>query len=287
MKTSEIEEAMRRDFDADAKMLSIGPAGENAAPLGLHLHRPVPQGRPRRSRRPHGAARTSRPSPSAAPAPSRVGDAKAFLADLYRIHSDFVLTEDNLWANEEGTPILAPDHERRRRHPHAQLVGGHLRRHREHQLRGLPEDPHQEPRLLPVRHRLPPVPRGRRRRRRGPGVRDHRPLRRQLRHRRHRRAHEVQRSSATSGASTPSPPARVVGLAMDLTEKGIHDFGLRFGEVEGYVKAARAHRQARGHRRRAGAGRPRPGRQVRPSRAGHGGQEPGAAGLRPARRRSA
>ena len=28
----------------------------------------------------------------------------------------------------------------------------------------------------------------------------------------------------------------VVGLAMDLTEKGIHDFGVRFGDVEGYVK---------------------------------------------------
>ena len=29
----------------------------------------------------------------------------------------------------------------------------------------------------------------------------------------------------------------VVGLAMDLTEKGIKDFGLRFGETEGYLKA--------------------------------------------------
>ena len=29
LKTSEIEEAMREDFDADAKTLSIGPAGEN------------------------------------------------------------------------------------------------------------------------------------------------------------------------------------------------------------------------------------------------------------------
>jgi aldehyde:ferredoxin oxidoreductase len=29
----------------------------------------------------------------------------------------------------------------------------------------------------------------------------------------------------------------VVGLAMDMTEKGIKDFGLHFGEVEGYVEA--------------------------------------------------
>ncbi|MEW6264341.1 MAG: aldehyde ferredoxin oxidoreductase family protein [Thermodesulfobacteriota bacterium] len=29
----------------------------------------------------------------------------------------------------------------------------------------------------------------------------------------------------------------VIGLAMDLTEKGIHDFGLRFGQVESYLQA--------------------------------------------------
>ena len=28
----------------------------------------------------------------------------------------------------------------------------------------------------------------------------------------------------------------VLGLAMDITEKGIHDFGLRFGDVEAYLK---------------------------------------------------
>ena len=36
-----------------------------------------------------------------------VGDARDFLADLFKMHTDYVLTEDNLWANEEGTPILA------------------------------------------------------------------------------------------------------------------------------------------------------------------------------------
>ena len=71
---------------------------------------------------------------------------------------------------------------------------------------------------------------------------------------------------------------------MDLTEKGIKDFGLRFGEVEGYLEAPALIAPARGHRRRAGAGRARAGRQVRRARAGHGGQEPGAARLRPARR---
>ena len=32
MKTSEIEAALRADFDGDAKVLSIGPAGENKVP---------------------------------------------------------------------------------------------------------------------------------------------------------------------------------------------------------------------------------------------------------------
>ena len=36
----------------------------------------------------------------------------------------------------------------------------------------------------------------------------------------------------------------VVGLAMDLTEKGIADFGLRFGEAEGYRGGAGSHRPA-------------------------------------------
>ena len=36
----------------------------------------------------------------------KVGDARAFLADIARIHNEHVLTDFNLWANEEGTPIL-------------------------------------------------------------------------------------------------------------------------------------------------------------------------------------
>ena len=35
-----------------------------------------------------------------------VGDAKAFLDLLYKIHTDYVLTDDNMWAHEEGTPTL-------------------------------------------------------------------------------------------------------------------------------------------------------------------------------------
>ena len=46
----------------------------------------------------------------------------------------------------------------------------------------------------------------------------------------------------------------VVGLAMDLTEKGIADLGLRFGEVEGYLAAPALIAQRAGDRRRAGSG---------------------------------
>ena len=49
-------------------------------------------------------ARTSRRSPIRGTGTVSVGDAKAFLADMRRMHAEYVLTDDNLWANEEGTP---------------------------------------------------------------------------------------------------------------------------------------------------------------------------------------
>ena len=57
-----------------------------------------------------------------------VGDAKAFLADMYRIHDEYVLTEDNLWANEEGTPILAQIMNDAGVIPTRNWSSGHLRR---------------------------------------------------------------------------------------------------------------------------------------------------------------
>ncbi len=67
MKTSEIEQALRDDFDPEAKTLSIGPAGETPTP--------GPACRPTSITRPAGAVtaplwapRTSRRSPCAVPA---------------------------------------------------------------------------------------------------------------------------------------------------------------------------------------------------------------------------
>ena len=106
MLTSEIEAALRQDFDADAKTLSIGPGGEKQilwACLSTDQYHKAGRGG-------HGALWGRKNLKAIAVRGTgtvTVGDAKAFLDDMYRIHSDYVLTEDNLWANEEGTPVLA------------------------------------------------------------------------------------------------------------------------------------------------------------------------------------
>jgi aldehyde:ferredoxin oxidoreductase len=106
MKTSDIEAALRADFDSDAKVLSIGPGGEHEVPWACistdQYHKAGRGGHGALMGRKNLKALAIRGSGSVS-----VGDAKAFLADLYRIHTDYVLTEDNLWANEEGTPVLA------------------------------------------------------------------------------------------------------------------------------------------------------------------------------------
>ncbi len=196
MKTSEIEQALRDDFDPDAKVLSIGPAGEKKLPWACvstdQYHKAGRGG--------HGALMGDKNLKAIAIRGTgrvSVGDAKEFLADVWRMHDEYVLTDDNYWVHEEGTPILVD------------LVNGAgalpTRNWSEGEFEGagsinsevVPEDPPQEARLLPVLHRVPQLPRGGAGRRDGAGggsrVRDHRPLRRQLRHRRHRRARQVQR----------------------------------------------------------------------------------------------
>ena len=188
MKTSEIEAALRDDFDTDAKVLSIGPAGENAHPLGLPLA-------PTSTTRPGGAAT----------APSWAQEPQGHRRPRHRLGArwatpgrssptcaastrEYVLTEDNLWANEEGTPVLVDAHERRRRHAHPQLVG---RARFDGAGRASTPRPSRRSRVknracyqcaIACRqfHEVGGVDG------RGSGVRDHRPLRRQLRHRRHR-----------------------------------------------------------------------------------------------------
>ncbi len=105
MKTSAVEEAMRKDVDPDAKTLSIGPAGEAKIPWACistdQYHKAGRGG--------HGALMGDKNlkavvvrGTGAVP----VGDAKAFLDLIYKMHEEYILTEDNLWAHEEGTPVL-------------------------------------------------------------------------------------------------------------------------------------------------------------------------------------
>ncbi|MBN1321180.1 MAG: aldehyde ferredoxin oxidoreductase family protein [Thermoleophilia bacterium] len=105
LKTSEIEEALRADLDENAKVLSIGPAGENLVPwacLSTDQYHKAGRGG-------HGALFGSKNLKAVAirgTGSVRVGDARAFQADIERINREHVLTDFNLWANEEGTPIL-------------------------------------------------------------------------------------------------------------------------------------------------------------------------------------
>ena len=161
-------------------------------PLGLSEHRPVSTRPAGAGTAPCSAPRTSRPSPSAAPARSQVGDARAFLADMARIHKEHVLTDFNLWANEEGTPILVDPVNGAGALPTRNWSAGELRGRGRHQLGGLPEGQGGQPGLLPMRPRLPPGARGRWGEERRTGVRDHRPLRRELRGGRSRGADALQ-----------------------------------------------------------------------------------------------
>ncbi len=235
LKTSAIEEAMRRDFDADAKTLSIGPAGENElvwACLSTDQYHKAGRGG-------HGAlfgrkklkAVVVRGTGSVS-----VGDAKAFLADMYRIHTEYVLTEDNLWANEEGTPVLGQIMSDAGVIPTRNWSTGTFDK-----MEGINSDA-----FIKIRtknracyqcaigcrqfHEVDGIAGE------GPeyetiaicgancGIGDIAALSKF-----NQECDELGLDTISSGA--------VVALAMDLTEKGIKDFGLRFGEVEGYLKA--------------------------------------------------
>ncbi len=239
MKTSAVEEAMRQDVDPDAKTLSIGPAGEKKIPWACistdQYHKAGRGG--------HGALMGDKNLKAVVVRGTGsvpVGDAKAFLDLMYRMHTEYILTEDNLWAHEEGTPVLvdvingggafptrnwsagvfegtdkinSESFQKIRtkkracyqcaigcRNFHATTFGGE-------EVRG--EGPEYETIALCGANC---------------GIADIDALMKF-----NELCDELGLDTISSGA--------VVGLAMDLTEKGIKDFGLRFGEVDGYVKA--------------------------------------------------
>ncbi len=239
MKTSAVEEAMREDVDPDAKTLSIGPAGEAKIPWACistdQYHKAGRGG--------HGALMGDKNLKAVVVRGTGsvpVGDAKAFLDLIYKMHEEYILTEDNLWAHEEGTPVLvdlvdgagafptrnwsagsfegtakinSESFQKIRtkkracyqcaigcRNFHATTFGGE-------EVRG--EGPEYETIALCGANC---------------GIDDIDALMKF-----NELCDELGLDTISSGA--------VVGLAMDMTEKGIKDFGLRFGEVEGYIKA--------------------------------------------------
>ena len=239
MKTSEIEEAMREDLDPDAKTLSIGPAGEQRLPWACistdQYHKAGRGGHGALMGKKNLKAVVVRGTGSVS-----VGDAKAFLADMYRIHHEFVLTEDNLWAHEEGTPILVDPVNGAGAMPTKNWSAGSFEG-----TKNLNSESFQKIRVkkracyqcaIACRNFHSTTFAGKEVCGEGPeyetialcgancGIDDINALM------------EFNAECDEWGLDTISSGS-VLGLAMDLTEKGIHDFGVRFGEVEGYVKA--------------------------------------------------
>ena len=235
MKTSQIEAALKADLDPDAKVLSIGPAGENKLPWAClstdQFHKAGRGG--------HGAlfgAKNLKAIAVRGTGAVKVGDAKAFLADMYRMHEEFVLTDANLWANEEGTPILVDPVDGAGVFPTRNFSSG--------SFEGVGNINSEAFQKIKTRnracyqcaigcrqvHSIASVTGE------GPeyetialcggncGVGDIEALM------------KFNHACDEWGLDTISS-GNVVGLAMDMTEKGIKDFGLHFGEVEGYVKA--------------------------------------------------
>ncbi len=232
LKTSEIEAAMRSDFDPNAKTLSIGPAGEREIPWACistdQFHKAGRGG--------HGALMGRKNLKALAVRGTggvTVGDARAFLAYLLDLQAQFMA--DNLWLTEEGTLVLVDPINGGGAMPTRNWSSGSfegagkvnseafsaVRTARRacsqcsmacrqwHQVPGVAgEGPEYETVALC-----------------GPncGVADLPALMR------------FNAECDEWGLDTISAGA-VVGLAMDLTERGIHDFGLRFGDLATYVE---------------------------------------------------
>ncbi len=235
MKVSEVEAALREDLDKNAKVLSIGPAGENLIPWAClstdQFHKAGRAG--------HGALMGSKNLKAVAIRGTgvvSVGDVRAFLADMRRMHEEHVLTAANLWANEEGTPILVDVMNGAGCLPTRNWSEGTfdgasginseamlnikvanracyqcaLGCRQVHEVGGIKgEGPEYETIALCGANC---------------GVSDIEALMKF-----NQECDEYGLDTISSGA--------VVGLAMDLTEKGIKDFGMRFGEAAGYLDA--------------------------------------------------
>lgn len=235
MGIAQLERTLREDLDPQARFMSNGLAGENLLPwacLSTDQYHKAGRGGA-------GAVLGVKNVKSIAVRGTggvTVGDARQFLGDVERMHREYVHSADNFWAHEQGTLALVdmvnnagamPTKNWSRGYfPEAvnvnseafiktrvknracyQCAIGCRQFHEVGGVRG--EGPEFETVALC-----------------GPncGVGDIEALMR------------FNSACDDLGMDTIST-GNVVGLAMDLTERGIADFGLRFGEVEGYIRS--------------------------------------------------
>ncbi|MCX6364120.1 MAG: aldehyde ferredoxin oxidoreductase family protein [Actinobacteria bacterium] len=105
LETAQLEELIRTEMGPGAKVLSTGPAGENLVPFAClstdQFHKAGRGGA--------GAVMGSKNLKGVAVRGTgavTVGDAGAFTRDILRLQNERVLTDDNAWTYEEGTPFL-------------------------------------------------------------------------------------------------------------------------------------------------------------------------------------
>jgi aldehyde:ferredoxin oxidoreductase len=235
LKTSAIEAALRADLDKDAKVLSIGPAGENLVPwacLSTDQYHKAGRGG-------HGALFGSKNLKAVAirgTGSVKVGDARAFLADMARIHKEHVLTDFNLWANEEGTPILVDPVNGAGALPTRNWSAGSFEG-----AGGINSEAFQKVKV--ANRACYQCAIGCRQVHEAGGIKGEGPEYEtialcgsncgvgdlEVLMRFNHECDEWGLDTISSGS--------VVALAMDMTERGVADFGLRFGEAAGYVAA--------------------------------------------------
>ena len=105
LETAPLEELIRTEMGPGAKVLSTGPAGENLVPFAClstdQFHKAGRGGA--------GAVMGSKNLKAVAVRGTgavRAGDAVAFTREVLRLQEERVLTADNAWTCEEGTPFL-------------------------------------------------------------------------------------------------------------------------------------------------------------------------------------
>ena len=105
LETAALEELVREEMGPGAKVLSTGPAGENLVPFAClstdQFHKAGRGGA--------GAVMGSKNLKAVAVRGTgavTVGDAAAFTRDILTLQNERVLTADNAWTYEEGTPFL-------------------------------------------------------------------------------------------------------------------------------------------------------------------------------------